>query len=227
MSPKQRAAEAAVELLRSDSIIGLGTGSTAECFHVALGAALRSGKLKNIRGVPTSEAAKQHARELGIPVATLHECPHPDVTVDGADEITPSLDLIKGLGGAMLREKIVAQASRKLIIIADDSKTVDALGTKSPLPVEVVQFEHEIQVEFLKTLDCVPTLRLGKDGKPFVTDNGNYIYDCKFDAIRDPRKIELAIKSRAGLVETGLFLGIASVALVADDKSVRKIEVAR
>src|SRR5262245_17111904 len=137
MDPKQRAAQAALEFLTSDMIVGLGTGSTADFFHMALADALKSGTLRNIVGVPTSKRAEQHAIELKIPLTTLARAPNPDVTVDGADEVAPNLDLIKGLGGALLREKIVAQASKKLVIIADENKTVESLGTKQPLPVEV------------------------------------------------------------------------------------------
>lgn len=224
MDPKQRAGYAAVELLTSNMIVGLGTGSTADCFHIALADALRSGKLANIRGVPTSRRAEVHAMELGIPLSTLAESPSPDVTVDGADEVAPNLDLIKGLGGALLREKIVAQNSKRLIIIADESKTVSILGTRSPVPVEVATFGHEIQPAFLRTLGCDPVLRRRSDGTPFVTDNGNYIFDCKFKQIDNPAQVELALRARAGVVDSGLFLGIASTALIASGNSVRRID---
>lgn len=224
MDPKQRAGYAAVELLTSNMIVGLGTGSTADCFHIALAEALRSGKLANIRGVPTSRRAEVHAMELGIPLSTLAESPSPDVTVDGADEVAPNLDLIKGLGGALLREKIVAQNSKRLIIIADESKTVSLLGTRSPVPVEVATFGHEIQPAFLRTLGCDPVLRRRSDGTPFVTDNGNYIFDCKFKQIDNPAQVELALRARAGVVDSGLFLGIASTALIASGNSVRRID---
>lgn len=224
MDPKQRAGYAAVELLHSNMIVGLGTGSTADCFHIALAEALKSGKLTNIRGVPTSHRAEVHAMELGIPLSTLAESPRPDVTVDGADEVAPNLDLIKGLGGALLREKIVAQNSKKLIIIADESKTVAVLGTRSPVPVEVATFGHEIQPAFLRTLGCDPVLRRRSDGSPFVTDNGNYIFDCKFKQIDNPSQVEHALRSRAGVVDSGLFLGIATTALIASKDGVRRID---
>lgn len=224
MDPKQRAGYAAVELLHSNMVVGLGTGSTADCFHIALAEALKSGKLSNIRGVPTSRRAEVHAMELGIPLSTLAESPQPDVTVDGADEVAPNLDLIKGLGGALLREKIVAQNSKKLIIIADESKTVAVLGTRSPVPVEVAVFGHEIQPAFLRTLGCEPVLRRRSDGSPFVTDNGNYIFDCKFKQIDNPSKVEHALRSRAGVVDSGLFLGIATTALIASKDGVRRLD---
>jgi ribose 5-phosphate isomerase A len=223
MNPKRRAAEAALKFLADDMVVGLGTGSTADEFLQALSAALKSGKLKNIRGVPTSHRSQQRARELGIPLVELSDASRPDVTVDGADEIAPGLDLIKGLGGALLREKIVAQASKKLVIIADSAKTVARLGSRSALPVEVVRFAHDIQADFLKTLGAEPVLRLASDGRAMVTDNGNYIYDCRFsNGIDRPRELEAAMRSHAGLVETGLFLGIASMALIATAETVEE-----
>jgi ribose 5-phosphate isomerase A len=196
-------------------VVGLGTGSTADFFLVALGEAVRSGKLKGIRGVPTSVRSERRARELGIPLATLVEC-RPDVTVDGADEVAPDLELIKGLGGALLREKIVAQNSAKLVIIADAGKAVPKLGSKSKLPVEVAKFAYETHEAYLRTLGAEPSVRRGKEGTPFETDNGNYIYDCGFaGGISDPSALDVALRARAGVVETGLFLGMASVVLIA------------
>jgi len=210
--------------VQSGMVVGLGTGSTADEFLQALAAALKSGQVRDIRGVPTSMQSERRARELGIPLATLAECPRPDVTIDGADEVAPNLDLIKGLGGALLREKVVAQNSGKLVIIADASKTVTKLGSKSMLPVEVVQFAHEVQATFLRDIGARPTLRPGGTaGKPFITDNGNFIYDCRFaNGIDDPRKLELSLRGRAGIVETGLFLGIASVALIGGEAGVEQ-----
>jgi ribose 5-phosphate isomerase A len=223
MNPKQRAAEAALKFVEDGMIVGLGTGSTADQFLQALATAIKSGAIRGIHGVPTSRQSEHRAQSLGIPLATLAECPHPDVTIDGADEVGPNLDLIKGLGGALLREKIVAQNSRKLVIIADASKSVMKLGTHSMLPVEVVQFAHEVHEEFLRSLGATPTLRRGSDGAGFVTDNGNYIYDCRFaNGIDDPKVLEGRLRSRAGIVETGLFLGIASIALVADSDRIEE-----
>jgi ribose 5-phosphate isomerase A len=224
MNPKQRAGTAAVEMLSSDTIVGLGTGSTAECFISALAEALRSGRLRGIRGVPTSERSELLARQLKIPLLTLAEAGEVDVTVDGADEIDPHLNLIKGLGGALLREKIVAQNSRQMIVIADAGKCVDVLGTRSPLPVEVTRFAHDAQERFLRTLGCDPGLRRAEAGEAFITDNGNVIYDCRFRSIDDPHELQRALKQRAGVVESGLFLSMASAALVADENEVRKLE---
>jgi ribose 5-phosphate isomerase A len=219
---KKRAAEAAMKFVRSGMVLGLGTGSTANCFMQTLADALSSGHLRDIRGIPTSRQSEQHARNLGIPLTTLNEFPHPDLTVDGTDEIDPGMDLIKGMGGALLREKILAQNSKLVIIIADACKKVDVLGTRSPLPVEVVEFGHSAHVDAFRALGAAPTLRLGRGGEPFVTDNGNYIYDLKFDVIRNPRQIEEVLLHRAGVVDCGLFLGIAHIALIADDKRVEE-----
>ena len=214
-----------MSFIKSGMVVGLGTGSTADFFHIALANAIKSGRLSGIRGIPTSKQAEEHARQLGIPLTNLSECPTADVDVDGADEIAPNLDLIKGLGGALLREKIVAQNSKQLIIIADAAKRVNVLGSKSPLPVEVAMFEYECHVPYLQRLGATPALRRGADGKVFITDNGNCIYDCRFSRIDDPRRLEAALLDRAGIVDCGLFLGMASVALVADDQKVTELSV--
>ena len=223
MDAKQRAAEAAVQFVQSGMVVGLGTGSTADFFLRALAVEIAEKRLTGIKGVPTSKQSERRAIELGIPLTTLAEHPRPDVTIDGADEVAPNLDLIKGLGGALLREKIVAQSSAKLVIIADANKTVKKLGMHSMLPVEVVQFAHLVQEPFLKSLGAQPVLRKTAAGEPFVTDNGNYLYDCRFvSGIGAPHDLERSLKSRAGIVETGLFLGIASVALIASDTGVEQ-----
>ena len=224
MNPKQRAAEAALAYVRDGTAIGLGTGSTADYFLQALAGAIKSGKIRNIKGVPTSRQSERRAQHLGIPLATLTECGRLDVTVDGADEIDPNLDLIKGLGGALLREKVVAQNSNSMVVIADASKRVDVLGSKAPLPVEVVQFCHESHIPFFKELGATPTLRRSPDGSVFITDNDNVIYDCKFAKITDPMSLEVALSRRAGIVESGLFLGIAQVALIGTEDGVEKLE---
>ena len=207
-----------MKFVRSGMIVGLGTGSTADQFLQALSSAIQAGTVRDIRGVPTSRQSERRAEALGIPLGTLAQFPRPDVTIDGADEVAPNLDLIKGLGGALLREKIVAQNSRQLVIIADASKSVARLGTHSMLPVEVVPFAHEVQEPFLRSLGATPTLRRAADGAVFVTDNGNYIYDCRFpNGIEQAKALETSLRLRAGVVETGLFLGLARVALVADE----------
>jgi ribose 5-phosphate isomerase A len=227
MSPKQRAAEAAMKYVRDGMVVGLGTGSTADLFLQALAAAIKEGRVRNVRGVPTSRQSERRAQHLAIPLTTLAESPHPDVTIDGADEVAPDLDLIKGLGGALLREKMVAQDSKKLVIIADAGKAVARLGTKAMLPVEVVQFAHESQEAFLRELGALPALRRTSDAL-YVTDNGNYIYDCRFpNGIDDPLKLDLALRRRAGVVETGLFVGMADVALIADEQRVEERVAAR
>jgi ribose 5-phosphate isomerase A len=223
MNPKQRAAEAALEILADGMVVGLGTGSTADFFLMAFAESIKAGKLRNVRGVPTSKRSELRAIELGIPLTDLADAPNLDITIDGADEIAPNLDLVKGLGGALLREKIVAQASKKLVIIADSSKTVTALGTTQPLPVEVAHFGYETQAQFLRSLGCDPTLRRQTDGKPFMTDNSNCIYDCRFQRIDDPPALDRALKSRAGIVESGLFLGMAHIALIATDSDVKRL----
>lgn len=225
MNPKQRAAEAALEFVQSGMVVGLGTGSTADFFLLALADALKAGRLANVRGVPTSRQSEQRAIELGIPLSSLAQSPHPDVTIDGADEVGPKLDLIKGLGGALMREKIVAQNSRKLVIIADSSKSVQRLGTHSKLPVEVALFGHETHVEFFRSLGAIPVLRATRGGSTYVTDNGNSIYDLAFAAgIVDPGALQQSLLHRAGVVATGLFLSMASVALVADENRVDRRE---
>jgi len=223
MNPKQRAAEAALKYLVSDMVVGLGTGSTAEYFLQALASQIKSGALKNIVGIPTSRQTERRAQHLGIPIGSFAQNARIAVTVDGADEVGPNLNLIKGMGGALLREKVVAQNSDKMVVIVDASKEVRQLGTKSALPVEVTQFGFETQDAFLRSLGCEPTLRRSADGTTFVTDNANYIYDCKFARIDDPRDLERTLKARAGVVEVGLFVGIAKAALIADETKVREI----
>jgi ribose 5-phosphate isomerase A len=219
MQEKQRAAEAALAWIKPGMRIGLGTGSTADFFLQALGRAITGGKLADIAGVPTSRQSEQRAAELGIPLTTLGACPVLDVTVDGADEFDPDLNLIKGLGGALVREKIVAQNSKQLVIIADSGKRVDRLGGHVALPVEVVPFAHEVQDRFFRSLGGVPVLRkIG--GMIYNTDNGNLIYDCRFDNRFDPAVLERQLLDRAGVVGCGLFLGMASVVLMGTDEGV-------
>jgi ribose 5-phosphate isomerase A len=219
MNPKQLAAEAAIPFIRDGMVIGLGTGSTADFFLLALADALNTGKLKSIVGVPTSRQSEHRAQELGIPLTTLGKHPVLDLTVDGADEVAPTLDLIKGLGGALIREKIVAQNSKKFIVIADSGKSVPQLGAKVSLPVEVVPFAHETQPLFFKSIGSDPVLRRHA-GMVFNTDNGNLIYDCKFPPMTDPAKIERQLLDRAGVVGCGLFLKMADVVLMADENKV-------
>ena len=222
MNPKQRAADAALTLLHSDMVIGLGTGSTADYFLQALATAIRDGRLRGIRGIPTSRQSERRAQHLGIPLTTFVQCPVCDVTVDGADEIDPKLNLIKGLGGALLREKIVAQNTHHLVIIADSTKEVQVLGTKGPLPVEVINWGHEAQEAYLRSLGCEPVLRRDAAGEMFITDSGNVIYDCRFPRIDNPEQLETALRHRAGVVESGLFVGLAKTVFIADADGVRQ-----
>jgi ribose 5-phosphate isomerase A len=223
MDPKQRAGEAALQYVRDGMVVGLGTGSTAKFFIEALAGALREKKLRDIRGVPTSVASENLASQSGLPTVSFGQVESVDLTIDGADEITPDLSLIKGLGGALLREKLVAQNSGRLIIIADSSKLVPRLFSHSPLPVEVTQFGYEASERFLRRLGATPILRKTSDGKAFITDNGNFIFDCKFSPIQDPKHIDEQLCGRAGIVESGLFLGLADTAIVADPTGVKII----
>jgi len=211
---KQQAAERALEYVRSGMTIGLGTGSTARHVLDGLAARLRDGRLRDVVGVPTSEATGALARQLGIQIATLDEHPRLDLAIDGADEIDPALNLIKGLGGALLREKIVAASAERFVVIADDTKLVRQLGTRAPLPVEVIAFGRSLAERRLGELGCVPALRQAPDG-PFHTDEGNLILDCRCSGIADAPVLSAAIRAIPGVVDHGLFIGMAAVAIVA------------
>jgi ribose 5-phosphate isomerase A len=215
---KQQAAEHAMKYVESGMKLGLGTGSTAAKFVDLLGVKVKSGL--DVVCVPTSEATRAQAAALGIRLSTLDDTPFLDLTVDGADEIDADLRLIKGGGGALLREKIVAVASQRVIIIADHTKRVEMLG-KFPLPVEVVQFGSNATRDMIESLaaDCgcegPITLRQGAGGKPYITDNGNYIFDCAFGSIEEPDALDDALKLIPGVVENGLFIGIADLGIIA------------
>ncbi len=208
---KEAAARASLKFVRDGNIVGLGTGSTAWFAIQYLGERVREG-LK-IRGIPTSVRSKEQAESLGIPLTTLDECPEIDVTIDGADEIDPALSLIKGGGGALLREKIVASVSRLMVIVADSSKQVPALG-KFPLPVEVIPFVQTLMAKKISALGASVKLRAGARGKPFVTDEGHHILDCQFGQIADPPSLARELDHMPGIVEHGLFIGMAGVALI-------------
>lgn len=218
---KEAAGEHAAGRVRSGMVLGLGTGSTVAFFLEALGRRLREGDLSEVVGVPTSERTETHARELEIPLTSLASAGQLDLTVDGADEVDPDLNLIKGMGGALIREKMVAQATRHLLIIVDEGKLVEKLGTRSPLPVEVLAFGWESHRPFLEAMGAHPELRRGEDGKPLRTDNGNLILDCHFSqGISDARGLERALSARAGIVGSGLFLGMAQEVLVGGEGGV-------
>lgn len=220
LSLKRIAAEKAVEYIQSGQVIGLGTGSTVNYAIAKIGKLIREGALKDILAIPTSKQTEKLAKEEGIPLTTLEEHPVIDLTIDGADEVDPLLNLIKGLGGALLREKIVAKASKQEIIVVDDSKLVEALGTKAPLPVEVLPFAWKLLEKELAKLDCKPMLRL-KDGERFLTDQGNYIFDCYFSSIKDPYALEQKLNDIPGAIEHGLFLDLADMVIVASAAGVK------
>ena len=223
---KRRAAERAVEDVQSGMRLGLGTGSTAYFVVEAVGRKLRAGALQDVVCVPTSERTAAQARGLGIPLVDLNtlEPPQLDLTIDGADEVAPDLAVLKGLGGALLREKIVAAAARRFVVVVDESKLVAQLGAKAPLPVEVIPFGWRALLPALQRLGARPALRLAAgSAAPFVTDEGNYILDCRFDGIADPAGLAGEIKRCVGVVETGLFTGLARAAIVAAAGGVRVI----
>lgn len=211
---KRAAAERAAEWIRDGMTLGLGTGSTVRHLLDVIAERRAAGEWRGVVGVPTSEDTAERSRRLGIPLATLDERPRVDLTIDGADEVDPQLNLIKGLGGALLWEKIVATASRRLVILADGSKLVPRLGTKAPLPIEVVPFGWRSHLEFIRTLHGEPTLRTAGDGKPYVTDEGNYILDSRFEGIANPAALERALLTSAGIVGTGLFLGMVEQVII-------------
>ena len=220
---KKAVAEKAVdEYVKDGMTVGLGTGSTA--YH----AINRVGYLVNEKGyklrfVATSVRSEEQARGLGLEVLDVNDVDCINVTIDGADEVDPNMQLIKGLGGALIREKIVAAASENEVIIVDETKLVDKLGTRCALPVEVLRFGH-LKTKFaLEKQGCEAVLRLGADGEPFVTDNGNYIYDCKFESIENPFFLESRINVIPGTVDNGLFLNTASTVLISHkDGSIEK-----
>jgi ribose 5-phosphate isomerase A len=220
---KRQAAEHALPYIHSGMTLGLGSGSTATHMLHVLAEALRDGRLRAIVGVPTSDAIGALARQLGVPIATLEERPQLDLALDGADEIDPSLNLIKGLGGALLREKIVAASADRFIVLADETKLVSQLGTRAPLPVEVVEFGLPLATRRLTALGGVPTLRRIADGSAFRTDEGNVILDCRFPGIADSLALNAAINAIPSVVEHGLFVGMAALALVGGPAGVATI----
>ncbi|MBZ5682164.1 MAG: ribose-5-phosphate isomerase RpiA [Acidobacteriia bacterium] len=208
---KEAAARASLRFIKDGQVVGLGTGSTAAHFIRLLGEQVRNGL--RIRGIPTSVRSKELALSLGIPLATLDECQEIAVTVDGADEVDPQLRLIKGGGGALLREKIVASATRQLVIVADATKRVPVLG-KFPLPVEVIQFAQTLVAKRIASLGAEVRLRT-ENGKPYVTDENNHILDCHFGEIPDADGLARQLSDMPGVVEHGLFIGMASTVLFA------------
>lgn len=215
LAQKRDAAARAADLVRAGMVVGLGSGSTALLAVEEIARRLAGGALGPIVGLPTSHATAEAAQARGIPLTDLERHPVVDLTVDGADEVTPSGDLLKGAGGAPLREKVVALASRRLVIAIDESKRVDRLGLRHPLPVVVAGFGWSTHVAAVRALGAEPVLRRDAAGAPFVTDDGHWILDCRFpDGIADPGAVERALKARAGVVETGLFLGLSPEVVV-------------
>ncbi|MEK9500364.1 ribose-5-phosphate isomerase RpiA [Gaopeijia maritima] len=222
MDPKEQlkrdAAREALSRVTPGMRLGLGTGSTMWHFVDLLGDALAEGTLSGISGVPTSERTRDQAAERGIPLLELHEGAPLDLAVDGADEVDPHLDLVKGLGGALLREKMVVQAARAFVVVADDSKEVSRLGTRAPLPIEVVPFGWESHIPALEALGARGVLRVSEAGDAVRTDNGNLLLDAHFEGgIEDPFEVENRLRARAGVVETGLFLDLADEVILASD----------
>lgn len=212
---KRAAGRAAVDEVRSSMTLGLGTGSTVRHFLDALAEQIRGGRLQEIRGVATSADTAGRAQALGIRLTDLAEAGTLDLAVDGADEVDPALDLIKGLGGALLREKMVVQASRRFVVIVDRAKRVEALGTRAPLPVEVVSFGWEAHLPFFRSLGADPVPRRDGEGELMHSDNGNPIIDLRFaGGVGDARVLEARLRARAGVVETGFFLGVADRVIV-------------
>jgi ribose 5-phosphate isomerase A len=214
---KEAAARASLRFVKDGQIVGLGTGSTAAYFIELLGADVKNGL--RVRGIPTSVRSREQAASLGIPLTTLDECQQIDVTVDGADEVDPQLRLIKGGGGALLREKIVASATRQLVIVADASKRVPVLG-KFPLAVEVIKFAQALVMKKIEALGAKVSLRREADGKPYLTDENNHILDCRFAQIPDADGLARQLGDMPGVVEHGLFIGMANVVLVANGSEV-------
>lgn len=220
---KKRAGEKAVEYVESGMVVGLGYGSTAIHALRLIGELIRRGELDGIQAIPTADLIAEEARRARIPLTSLEKHPRIDVTIDGADEVDPKLNLIKGGGGALLREKIVAQATSLNIIVVDEQKLSPVLGTNFDLPVEIIPFGRRPLEEYLRSLGAEPQLRTKKDGKSFVTDNGNYIFDCHIGPIDDPYALSAELKSRAGIVEHGLFLDLASEVIIAAGDGIRSL----
>lgn len=221
MNLKQVAGEKATEYVQDGMALGLGTGSTVRYFVEKLGGLVAEGL--DVIGVPTSERTEELARKVGVPLSTLEKTPALDLTVDGADEVDPDLNLIKGMGGALLREKIVASSSREFMVIVDDSKVVEKLGTKSPLPVEVTQFGWTSVNEWIAKLGSIPNRRI-IEGEPYLTDNQNYLLECEFKGIDDPYKLDADLHRLPGVVETGLFLDLTCRVIIGKESGVEELE---
>jgi ribose 5-phosphate isomerase A len=215
---KELAAQKALEFIREGMIVGLGSGSTATIFIKLLGERVKAG-LK-VRGIPSSQNSEVLAKSLGIPIIDFHQTAEIDVTVDGADEIAPGLALLKGGGGALLREKIVASASKKFVVVADSSKIVAHLG-KFPLPVEVIPMAAPLVASKFSAMGIRPRVRQSANGADYITDEGNLILDCACGEIQDPSALAAKIRAIVGVVEHGLFLNMAELAIVSSDSEIK------
>ncbi len=220
---KKMAAEQAVELIEPGMIVGLGVGSTAIFALQKIAAKLKAGQLNNVLGIPCSLAVEQAAIDAGIPLTSLNIHPKIDLTIDGADEVDPVLNLIKGGGGALLREKIVAQASEREVIVVDEGKLSQQLGMLWAVPVEVIPFGWQSQAEYIVSLGGEPKLRLAEDGTPYKTDQRNHILDCNFGPIKDPATLSIQLNIRTGIVEHGLFINLVTEVIVAGKDGLRLI----
>ena len=220
---KRAAGERAASFIQKGMVVGLGTGSTAIFATRKLGELLSTGALRDVTAIPTSRATEAEARRLGIPLVDESIPSEIDLTIDGADEVDPALNLIKGGGGALFREKIVAEASRRVVIVVDESKLSPALGTRHALPVEVAKFGWKSQERFLAGIGLKPAVRRTAQGEVYETDQGNAILDCATGPISDPRGLAAKLAARAGIVEHGLFCGIASEVIVAGESGIREL----
>ena len=220
---KQQAAERAVEFVQSGMVVGLGTGSTAIFATRRIARLLRDGLLRDINGIATSKAVAVEVTRLGIPMMSEEMPRMIDLTIDGADEVDVDLNLIKGGGGALLREKLVAQGSRRVIIVADDSKLSDRLGTHHAVPVEVLNFGWRSQSRYLESLGARVEVRHNADGSQFATDSGNMILECNFGLLPNPAELSNRLNARAGIVEHGLFLGLATDLIIAGRDGIRHL----
>jgi len=222
---KRIAGYRAAEYVQSGMIVGLGSGSTARFATLRIGELLAQGKLHDLVAIATSNETAELAQQLGIPLSDLEEHTHIDVTIDGADEVDPNLNLIKGLGGFLLWEKIVASATQTEIIVVDERKIVDRLGTRAPVPTEVIKKGWKLASKNLEKTGARPVMRMQADGQPFITDEGNYVLDCWYDGgIEDAAELSRIINDIPGVVENGLFLGIAQRVIVASETGVRILE---
>lgn len=221
---KKQAAEKAVEEIESGMVVGLGSGSTFYYAIQKLGEKISKGELTDVVGIPSSDSTARLAEKFGVPIISFEDKQEIDVTIDGADEVDKYLNLIKGGGRAHLREKVVAQASKKLIIVVDESKISEKLGTTWPVPVEVLKFAYPLEQKFLESINAKVKMRLENDGSPVITDEGNYILDANFGIIQNPFELAEKMENRAGIIEHGLFLRMTTKVIVAGKDGIEILE---